>query len=160
LVFGSLALAFIPILIGIFTLGGGVAGIYALAHRRDMSVYALNIASMVGLGVAIDYSLFIVSRFLEESARRPVRDAVGRTVATTGRAIAFSGLTVAIGVSGMLFYHSAMLNAMGLAAIMVVATAVFYGLTFLPALLSVAGNGIARLVAGRKAKVKDATANL
>ncbi|MGN6361779.1 MAG: MMPL family transporter, partial [Thermomicrobiales bacterium] len=140
---GALALALIPLLVGLFTIGGGVAGIYALAHERDMSVYALNIASMIGLGVAIDYSLFIVSRFLEEVARRPVGEAVARTVATTGRAIAFSGLTVAIGVSGMLFYHSEMLTSMGLAAIAVVLTAVIYGLTFVPALLSIVGNGIA-----------------
>jgi putative drug exporter of the RND superfamily len=140
---GSLALALIPLLVGLFTIGGGVAGIYALAHRRDMSVYALNIASMIGLGVAIDYSLFIVSRFLEEVARRPVGEAVARTVATTGRAIAFSGLKVAIGVSGMLFYHSEMLTSMGLAAIAVVVTAVIYGLTFVPALLSIVGNGLA-----------------
>jgi RND superfamily putative drug exporter len=122
---GALALALVPLLIGGFTIAGGVAGIYALAQRREMSVYALNIASMIGLGLAIDYSLFIISRFLEEVPHRPVPDALARTVATTGKAIAFSGLTVAIGVAGLLFYHSTMLTSMGLAAMLVVSIAVW-----------------------------------
>lgn len=152
LTFGSLGLALIPVLIGLFTLAGGVAGIYALAHSRDMSVYGLNIASMIGLGVSIDYSLFIISRFLEEVPRRSVRDAIVRTIETTGKAITFSGLTVAIGVAGLLFYRSPMLQSMGLAAILVVVTAVFYGLTFLPALLAVTGNGIAARASRRAAQ--------
>ncbi len=143
LVFGTLTVALIPILVGAFAFAGGLAGIFALAHRREMSIYSLNIASMIGLGVAIDYSLFIISRFLDEVERGTTAEAVERTVATTGKAIAFSGLTVAIGVSGLLFYRSAMLTSIGLAAMLVVAIAVLYGLTSLPALLAVAGNGIA-----------------
>ncbi|MFN8512381.1 MAG: MMPL family transporter [Chloroflexia bacterium] len=146
---GTLLVALVPLLIGGFTIVGGMAGIYALAHRRDVSLYALNIASMIGLGVAIDYSLFIISRFLDEAMRRPVKDAVVRTIATTGKAITFSGLTVAIGVAGLLFYHSAMLQSIGIAAILVVAAAVIYGITFLPALLSIVGNGIAAGAARR-----------
>ena len=140
--FGSLAIALVPILIGAFVILGGLAGVFAFAQSRDMSIYALNVASMIGLGVAIDYSLFIISRFLDEVMRRPVKEAVVRTVATTGKAIAFSGLTVAIGVAGLLFYHSAMLQSIGIAAILVVAAAVVYGITFLPALLAIAGNAI------------------
>ncbi|MDP9374097.1 MAG: MMPL family transporter, partial [Chloroflexota bacterium] len=151
LTFGTLALALVPILVGLFTIAGGVAGIFALARSRDMSIYALNIASMIGLGLAIDYSLFIISRFLEEVDRRPVGAAIERTMATTGKAIAFSGMTVAIGVAGLLFYRSAMLNSMGLAAMLVVGAAVLYGLTFLPALLSVTGNGITALARRRAA---------
>ncbi|HET8630447.1 MAG TPA: MMPL family transporter [Thermomicrobiales bacterium] len=139
---GTFAIALVPIVIGGFAFLGGLAGIYALAHARDMSLYSLNIASMIGLGLAIDYSLFLISRFIEEVAARPVPEAVERTVATTGKAIAFSGLTVAIGVTGLLFYHSSMLTSIGLAAILVVACAVCYGLTFLPALMSIAGNAI------------------
>ncbi|MFN8517097.1 MAG: MMPL family transporter, partial [Chloroflexia bacterium] len=141
--FGSIAIALVPIFVGAFVILGGLAGIYAFAHSRDMSIYALNVASMIGLGVAIDYSLFIISRFLDEAMRRPVKDAVVRTIATTGKAITFSGLTVAIGVAGLLFYHSAMLQSIGIAAILVVAAAVIYGITFLPALLSIVGNTIA-----------------
>jgi RND superfamily putative drug exporter len=142
LTFGSLVIALIPILIGAFVILGGLAGIFAFAQSRDMSIYALNVASMIGLGVAIDYSLFVISRFLDEAMRRPVKDAIARTIATTGKAITFSGLTVAIGVAGLLFFQSAMLQSIGIAAILVVAAAVIYGITFLPALLSIAGNAI------------------
>ena len=148
---GSLIVALVPLLVGAFAILGGLAGIFAFAQRRDMSIYALNIASMIGLGVALDYSLFIISRFLEEIVRRPLREAVVRTVATTGKAIAFSGLTVAIGVAGLLFYRSQMLQSIGLAAILVVLAAVVYGLSFLPALLAVAGNGIAAVARRRGA---------
>ncbi len=144
LTFGTLVIALIPLLVGAFDILGGLAGIYALAHRREMSIYSLNIASMIGLGLAIDYSLFIISRFLEEVGRRPVGAAIERTIATTGRSIAFSGLTVAIGVAGLLFYHSQMLVAIGLSGMLVVTTAVFYGLTFLPALLAIGGVAIER----------------
>ena len=144
LTFGTLVIALIPLLVGAFGILGGLAGIYALAHRREMSIYSLNIASMIGLGLAIDYSLFIISRFLEEVGRRPVGAAIERTIATTGRSIAFSGLTVAIGVAGLLFYHSQMLVAIGLSGMLVVTTAVFYGLTFLPALLAIGGVAIER----------------
>ena len=144
LTFGTLLVALIPLLVGGLAILGGLAGIYALAHRREMSIYSLNIASMIGLGLAIDYSLFIISRFLEEVVRRPVGAAIERTIATTGRSIAFSGLTVAIGVAGLLFYHSQMLVAIGLSGMLVVTTAVFYGLTFLPALLAIGGGAIAR----------------
>jgi putative drug exporter of the RND superfamily len=156
LTLGALAVALIPILVGAFAFLGGLAGIFALAHRRDMSVYALNIASMIGLGVAIDYSLFVISRFLEEAPQRPVREAIERTVATAGKAIAFSGLTVAIGVAGLLFYHSSMLNSIGLAGMLVVLTAVVYGLTFLPALLAIAGNAIGALARRRAARAGTA----
>lgn len=147
LTFGTLIIALIPLLVGGFAILGGLAGIYALAQRRDMTIYSLNIASMIGLGLAIDYSLFIISRFLEEVERRSVGEAIARTIATTGKAITFSGLTVAIGVCGLLFYRSPLLTSIGLSAMLVVGTAVFYGLTFLPALLSIAGDAIARRLA-------------
>ncbi len=149
LTFGSLIIALIPLLVGGFAILGGLAGIYAFAQRREMSIYSLNIASMIGLGLAIDYSLFIISRFLEEVERRSVREAIARTIATTGKAIAFSGLTVAIGVTGLLFYSSPLLISIGISAMLVVGTAVFYGLTFLPALLAIVGDAIARRAAKR-----------
>lgn len=145
LVVGSLLLALVPIMVGAFAILGGVAGIFALAHTRDMSIYALNIASMIGLGLAIDYSLFLVSRFLDELETRAVPQAIERMLATTGKAIAFSGLTVAIGVTGLVFYRDGMLKSIGIAATLVVATSLFYGLTFLPALLAITGNGVAAL---------------
>jgi RND superfamily putative drug exporter len=126
---------------------GGVAGTFALSRVTDVSQYALNVVTLIGLGVAIDYSLFVVNRFREE-LRKPgmtVEAAIARSMATAGRAITFSGLTVAIGLSGMLFYEGTFLSSMGLAGAVVVAFAVLYGLTFLPALLCVLGPRVDRL---------------
>src|SRR6266404_9374447 len=88
------------------TLFRSIAATFALSHATDVSQYALNIVTLIGLGVAIDYSLFIVNRFREELAHGlSVEDAVARSMATAGRAITFSGLTVAIGLAGMFFYQ-------------------------------------------------------
>src|SRR5215212_426281 len=138
-VFGSVVAAGLPIGVGILAVTGGFVGTLLLARLMDVSIYATNIVTMIGLGVAIDYSLFIVSRFREEVGRHPVPDALARTMATAGRAILFSGLTVAIGFMGFLFFDVADLNSIGFAGSIVVAFSVLYGLTFLPALLAILG---------------------
>ena len=94
---------------------------------------------MIGLGVAIDYSLFVVSRFREEIREHPGPEALARTVATAGRAILYSGLTVAIGLLGMICLGLGNLGSMGWAGTIVVALAVVCGLTTLPAVLAVLG---------------------
>src|SRR2546430_12736526 len=94
---------------------------------------------MIGLAVAMDYSHFVVSRFREEIRERPPVGALARTVATAGRAFLFSGLTVAIGLLGMLFLGLGNLGSMGWAGTSVVTLAVVYGLTTVPALLAVLG---------------------
>ena len=140
LVFGTVVAALLPLGVGMLAVVGGIAATFALSHVTDVSQYALNIVTLIGLGVAIDYSLFIVNRFREELARGlTVENAVARSMATAGRAITFSGITVAIGLAGMFFYQGTFLASMGYAGALVVAIAVFYGLTFLPALLSVLG---------------------
>ena len=140
LVFGTVLAAMLPLGVGMLAVVGGIAATFALSHATDVSQYALNIVTLIGLGVAIDYSLFIVNRFREELARGlSVDDAVARSLATAGRAITFSGLTVAIGLAGMFFYQGTFLASMGYAGALVVAIAVFYGLTFLPAVLSLLG---------------------
>jgi len=138
-VFGSVVAAGLPIGVGILAVTGGFVGTLLLARLMDVSIYATNIVTMIGLGVAIDYSLFIVSRFREEVGRHPVPEALARTMATAGRAILFSGLTVAIGFMGFLFFDVADLNSIGFAGSIVVAFSVLYGLTFLPALLAILG---------------------
>jgi putative drug exporter of the RND superfamily len=138
-VFGSVVAAGLPIGVGILAVTGGFVGTLLLASVMDVSIYATNIVTMIGLGVAIDYSLFVVSRFREEVVRSPVPDALARTMATSGRAILFSGLTVAIGFMGFLFFDVADLNSIGFAGSIVVAFSVLYGLTFLPALLAILG---------------------
>jgi len=126
-VFGSVVAAGLPIGVGVLAVTGGFAGTLLLARAMDVSIYATNIVTMIGLGVAIDYSLFVVSRFREEVACRPVSDALARTMATAGRAILFSGLTVAIGFMGFLFFDVADLNSIGFAGSIVVAFSVLYG---------------------------------
>lgn len=140
LVFGTVVAALLPLGVGILAIVGGVAGTMLLTHVTDVSQYALNIVTLIGLGVAIDYSLFIVNRFREELRRGAnVDQAIQKALSTAGRAITFSGLTVAIGLSGMLFYQGTFLSSMGLAGSIVVALSVIYALTFLPALLAVLG---------------------
>ena len=140
LVFGTVVAALLPLGVGILAILGGVAGTMLLTHVTDVSQYALNIVTLIGLGVAIDYSLFIVNRFREELRRGAnVDQAIQKALSTAGRAITFSGLTVAIGLSGMLFYQGTFLSSMGLAGSIVVALSVIYALTFLPALLAVLG---------------------
>ena len=140
LVFGTVLAAMLPLGVGMLAVVGGIAATFALSHATDVSQYALNIVTLIGLGVAIDYSLFIVNRFREELARGlSVEDAIARSMSTAGRAITFSGLTVAIGLAGMFFYQGTFLASMGYAGALVVAIAVFYGLTFLPAVLALLG---------------------
>ncbi|MGH7777992.1 MAG: MMPL family transporter [Candidatus Dormibacterales bacterium] len=145
IVFGALVAALLPVGVGILAVVGGVTGTLLLARATDVSQYALNIVTLIGLGVAIDYSLFIVNRFREELAAGAGREeAVARTVATAGRAVTFSGLTVAAGLSGMLFFRGTFLASMGVAGGMAVVLAVVYGLTFLVALLSILGPAVDR----------------
>src|SRR4029077_18168480 len=122
---------------------GGVGGTLFLARLTDVSQYAINVVTLIGLGVAIDYSLFIVNRFRDELALGASREnAVAIAMSTAGRAITFSGVTVAIGLSAMLFFQGTFLASMGAAGAIVVGIAVLYGLTFLPALLSVMGGAV------------------
>jgi uncharacterized membrane protein YdfJ with MMPL/SSD domain len=126
--------------VGVFAVLGGVGAALVLAHAIDVSTYAVNVVTLVGLGIAIDYSLFIVTRFREElGSGHTVEEALGTTMATAGRAIMFSGLTVAIGLSGLLFYTGTALVSMGVAGAIVVAVSVLYAVTLLPAMLAVLG---------------------
>ena len=144
-VFGSIVAALVPLGVGILAVVGGIAGMFLVARVTDVSVYALNVVTLIGLGVAIDYSLFITNRFREEMRRgHSGNNALAIAMATSGRAITFSGLTVAIGLSGMLFYQGTFLSSMGISGAIVVASAVFYGLTFLPALLAIIGRNLGR----------------
>jgi putative drug exporter of the RND superfamily len=139
LVFGSAVAALLPLLVGALSMAGAIGGTLLMARYTSVSVYAPNIVTMIGLGVAIDYSLFIVSRFREEIRGHPGPEALARTMATAGRAILFSGLTVAIGLLGMVFLGLGNIGSIGWAGTVVVSLAVLYALTLLPALLAVIG---------------------
>src|SRR5215467_1195034 len=145
-IFASIVAASLPIGVGLLAIVGGVGGTLFLARFTDVSQYAINVVTLIGLAVAIDYSLFIVNRFRDELAAGASReDALAITMSTAGRAITFSGITVAIGLSAMLFFQGTFMASMGAAGGIVVGIAVVYGLTFLPALMAIMGPRVDRL---------------
>jgi uncharacterized membrane protein YdfJ with MMPL/SSD domain len=143
-VFGALAAAGMPLVVGGLAILGAFTALRLLTLVTDVSVFAINLVTMLGLGLAIDYALFIVSRFREELAAQPprprrVEDALARTVATAGRTVCFSGLTVAIALAGLLLFPQMFLRSMGFGGIAAVLVAMVAALTVLPALLGVLG---------------------
>ena len=147
LVFGSLVAASLPMVLAISSIILSLALVYVFAHWLSTSVYVTNMVIVLGLGIGIDYSLFIVYRFREEiKASGGDREAaVVRTMQTTGRAIFFSGLTVAIGISSLILTGVPFMQTMGLGGLLVPFTALLVALTLLPALLSVLGTKVNRL---------------
>jgi len=146
IVFATVVSAVLPLGVGGLAVVGGLAGVGLLARFTDVSTYSTNIVTLIGLGVAIDYSLFIVNRFREELASGgSAEQALIGTMRTSGRAVTFSGITVAIGLSAMLFFQGTFLASMGFAGAIVVAIAVLYALTFLASLLAILGPRVNRL---------------
>lgn len=140
LVFRSLVAAVLPTLVGGCAVVLALALIFGLGHLTPLSIFVLNITTLFGLGLGVDYSLFMVSRFREEITHgRSIEEAVAITMATAGRAVACSGLTVTIGLFGLTFFHINMLHSVGLGGILVVILAVAAALTLLPAMLSILG---------------------
>ena len=149
LVFGSLVAAGMPLLVAGLAIPSSIGVINLAAQQTEMSIYVLNIATMLGLALAIDYSLFITSRFREELKRgRSVEQAVERAVGTAGKAVLFSGVAVAIGLSGLLWFQASGLSSIGLGGAIVVIASVFYSLTFLPAVLGMLGPRVNALSVG------------
>jgi RND superfamily putative drug exporter len=139
LVFGSVVAAALPLVVGLLGVAAGFAATAILAQVMPVSAYANNVVSMIGLGVAIDYSLFVVSRFRDEMRAASPEQALVRALATSGRTVLFSGLTVAIGLLGMILLRMGSISTIGIASTIVVACAVAYSLTLLPALLAILG---------------------
>ncbi len=140
LVFGSLIAAGMPLLVAGLAIPTSLGVMSLVAQQTEMSIYVLNIATMLGLALAIDYALFMTSRFREELARgRTVEQAVERSVATAGKAVFFSGIAVAIGLSGLLWFKASGLSSIGLGGAIVVVASVLFSLTFLPAILGMLG---------------------
>ncbi len=143
LVFGGLFAAGLPLIIAVAGVGGTFGILYAFSLVGDVSVYAIQVATMLSVGLAVDYGLLMVSRFKEERAVDPdVRGAVARTAATAGRTVVYSGLTVATVLAGLLVFPEPFLRSMGLAGVGVVVVVVAAALTLLPALLSLVGHRI------------------
>ena len=142
-VFGTLVAAVLPIKIGVLTVAGAMGVTIWLSNVTDVTQYAINIISLIGIGVSIDYSLFLVNRYREELGRgHDVRTSVAMTVATSGKAVFYSGITVAIGLMGMLFFVNTSLPSLGIGGTLAVSIAMLYSVVFLPALLAVLGHKV------------------
>jgi putative drug exporter of the RND superfamily len=158
--FGSVIAMVLPIGMALFALAVGQTLILVLAAATDVPTSASTLAAMIGLGVGIDYSLFIVTRFRE--ARRggaSVVEAAGQASATAGSAVLFAGTSVVIAISGLMISGIWAVGVLGIAAAIVVATSVVSALSLLPALLGLLGGRIERLrvpFVGRRARRGDA----
>jgi RND superfamily putative drug exporter len=144
-VFGTLVGAALPLVIAGLAMPTAFAGISLLARVTDMSIFVTNIATMIGLALAIDYSLFMVSRFREELRHHDIEIALERMMGSVGKAVAVSGIAVAIGLSSLVVFDATALRSMGLGGILTVVSTLLFGLTVLPALLALLGPRINRL---------------
>ncbi len=144
--FGSVVAMGLPILTALFALGVGLSLVALGTHVFETAAFSTQLAAMIGLGVGIDYALFIVTRFrngLDEGLGP--REASARAVDTAGRAVLFAGLTVIISLTGMLLLGVTFLYGVALATALAVAMTMLASLTLLPALLAIAGKRIDRL---------------
>jgi uncharacterized membrane protein YdfJ with MMPL/SSD domain len=139
-VFGSLAAAALPLVLGFASVAITGAVIFFLSQSMQMSVFVTNIASMIGIGVAVDYSLFVLARYREEIAAGASREQARQTaMRTSGIAVAFSGVTVMVALAGLFLIDSATIRSMATGAIIVVAVSVLAATTLLPVLMSMFG---------------------
>ncbi|HEX9824149.1 MAG TPA: MMPL family transporter [Actinomycetota bacterium] len=156
LAFGSLVAAGLPLAMALFGLAISFGLISLLAAATTVSIFTQNIASMIGIGVGIDYSLFVVSRYRHELREgHDVPDAVGRAMATSGKAVMVSALTVVVALSGTLLVNIAAFRSMGAGAMIAVAIAGLAALTLMPALLGFVGKKVDSLHLGRRRKMPD-----
>ncbi|MGH8913782.1 MAG: MMPL family transporter [Acidimicrobiia bacterium] len=146
LVFGSVVSALLPLGVGVFAIVGTFLVLDVLARLTEVSIFSLNLTTALGLGLAIDYALFMISRFREElAAGYDTGDAVRRTVQSAGRTVLFSAGTVMVSLAAMLIFPLAFLRSFGYAGIAVVALAAVGAVVVLPALLAVLGPRVEKL---------------
>jgi len=146
-IFGGLVASAMPLIVGLSAILGTFLILYLISLTTGVSIFALNLTTGMGLGLGIDYSLLIVNRFREElHSGKSVEDAVAKTVATAGRTVFFSGLTVLVTISSLMFFPLMFLKSFGYAGVGVVFTAVFGALIPLPAILAMPGGRIDKLV--------------
>jgi len=139
-IFGSLAAASLPLAIGAAAILGSFAALRLLSLVTDVSVYSINITTILGLGLAIDYGLFMVARFRDELGAQPTTEAaLARTIATAGRTVAVSGVTVALALASLMLFPEMFLRSMGYGGVATVLVDVLAALTIMPALLAVLG---------------------
>jgi RND superfamily putative drug exporter len=140
-IFRSLLAALLPVLIGLMAIVGSLAALRLLTLATEVSIFAVNVVTLLGLGLAIDYSLFMVSRYREELAQgHEVPEALRRTMLTAGRTIAVSAVTVALALASLLVLPQVFLRSIGFGGIAAVVLAAVFSLTVMAAMLAVLGN--------------------
>ncbi len=157
LAFGALVAAGIPLIVGMVSITIAMAAVFVVTHFFDVSSFAQSVVTMLGLGAGIDYALLLVNRFREElSNGRDPRRAAANTSLTAGRAVAFSGLTVAIAMAALLVPDLLFVRSMGVAGVIVVILTVLSSITAVPAMLALLGD---RVNSPRKLQFKFTSSN-
>ncbi|WP_309109987.1 MMPL family transporter [Saccharothrix sp.] len=145
-IFGGLVAASLPVLVGGLAIMGSLGVLHAISLGAEVNSFAVNVASLLGLGMAIDYGLFIVGRFREEiAAGRTPEQAVRRTVMSAGRTVVFSATLLVIALSGLLLFPHGFLKSLSYGGMSAVAIAMVVSLTLLPALLGILGHRVDKL---------------
>jgi uncharacterized membrane protein YdfJ with MMPL/SSD domain len=158
-VFRGFVAALLPLFVGVLTIFGTFLGLRLVNEATALSIYALNLAIGLGLGLAIDYSLFVVSRYREELARSgPGREALRRTLTTAGRTIVFSSLTVAAALLSLTCFSQRFLFSMGISGAITALVAASASLVALPALLALLGSRVHALSPARWRRAAGASA--
>jgi RND superfamily putative drug exporter len=143
LVFRGVVAALTPLVVAVVAVAGALLILLGVSQLADISAYSVNVITMLGLGLAVDYSLLVISRFREErAAGLEIPEAIERTLATAGRTVAFSGLTVAASLCGLLAFAEPFLRSLAWGGIGVVLVAMVAALTLVPALLGLWGRRI------------------
>ncbi|MBT04682.1 MAG: transporter [Euryarchaeota archaeon] len=143
IVFGTLVAAVLPIGVAMLTVISAMGVTIWLSNVTDVTQYSLNIITLIGIGVSVDYSLFMVNRFREElNLGRDIRTSTAMTVATAGKAVFFSGITVAIGLMGMLFFENTGLPSLGIGGTLAVSIAMVFSVIVLPAIMVMLGHRV------------------
>lgn len=146
LIFGSVVAAALPVLVGGLAIAGSLGVLRLVSLVVDVNSFAVNVVSLLGLGLAIDYGLFTVGRFREElAAGRSTADAVRATVATSGRTVAFSATLLVIALAGLLIFPLGFLRSLAYGGMAAVAIAALISVTLLPAVLGLLGHRVDKL---------------
>jgi putative drug exporter of the RND superfamily len=141
-VFGGIVAAGLPVLVALVGVAGTLLALFGISSVTDVSVYSVNVVTMLGLGLAVDYALLLVSQFREERATHDVPTAVEETAASAGRTVVFSGLTVAASLAGLLVFQDPFLRSMAYGGGAVVLVDLLAAITLLPVLLATWGHHI------------------
>lgn len=155
-VFGSVVAAFMPLIVGVLSILGSLGVLALLAQVTQVNVFAQSVVTLLGLGLAIDYGLFMVSRFREELDQgAEVPDAVATATATAGKTVVFSAAMVAVALSGLLIFPQAFLKSVAYGAISAVGLAALLSITVLPSIFGLLGRNIDKLSLRRSVLTDD-----